>query len=121
MVAFTGELALKLPAPAVSEADVAQLVAVLREAGDWLTAKECAALMGDGVTDRAGRAIASAARPVVVSFPGSKGYKLWQLCTIAEVSHCIATFESQGSEMIKMAVLYRQAFHKRFSGAPEES
>jgi hypothetical protein len=108
-----------VPEPEVSEAEIARLVAVLREAGDWLTAREIAARMGEGVSDRAVRAIASAAAPAVVSFPGSKGYKLWQLCTVAEVSHAIEAIESQGKDMIKRAVLYRQAYHRRWHGAPE--
>ncbi|MBL9187883.1 MAG: hypothetical protein JNK23_10415 [Opitutaceae bacterium] len=114
----TAELPLKLPAPAHSPEEVAALVAVLREAGDWLTAKECAARMPDGTSDRDVRALASAACPQVVSFPGSKGYKLWTLCTVEEINHCIQAFESQGHDMIKRAVVYRQAYHRRFRGAP---
>jgi hypothetical protein len=115
----TDELPLTIPEPKISANEVAQLVAVLELAGDWLTAKEIAARMGDGVSDRTVRMIASASCPAVVSFPGSKGYKLWQLCTIAEITHCIDAFESQGRDMIKRAVLYRQAYHRRFRGAPE--
>lgn len=114
----TAELPLHLPSPEVSAEEVAQLVAVLTEAAGWLTAKEIAAQMGEGVSDRTVRAIASAACPAVVSFPGSRGYKLWQLCEIGEINHCIEAFESQGSDMIKRAVLYRQAYHRRFRGAP---
>jgi hypothetical protein len=115
------ELPLVLPEPDVSPAQVEQLVAVLRAAGGWLTAREIAATMGEGTSDREVRAIASAACPAVVSFPGSKGYKLWQLCTVAEITHAIEAFESQGSDMIKRAVLYRQAYHRRFRGAPGEA
>jgi hypothetical protein len=134
----TDQLALRLPeasGPEVSAAEIAQLIDVLRngwqrarpgeteaerarrESG-WLTAVEIAALIGGEIDDRRVRKIASAARPAVVSFPGSKGYKAWELCTIDEAGHCIETFESQGSEMIKSAVLYRQAYHRRFRGAP---
>lgn len=112
------ELPLTLPEPEISEAEIERLVAVLREAGGWLSAKEIAAKIGADVSDREVRAIASAARPAVVSFPGSKGYKLWQLCTLEEISHCIETFESQGKDMLKSAVLYRQAYHRRFRGSP---
>jgi hypothetical protein len=115
------ELGLTLPAPAISEAEVAMLVKVLREEGAWLTAKEIANRLGMRETDaseRHVRKIASAACPAVVSFPGSKGYKLWELCEVAEINHCIEAFESQGRDMIKRAVLYRQAYHRRFRGAP---
>jgi hypothetical protein len=116
----TDELPLTLPSPEVSADEVAQLVEVLEQAGDWLTAKEIAGRMGDSMSDRSVRQIASAAAPAVVSFPGSKGYKLWRLCTVGEITHCIDAFESQGRDMIKRAVLYRQAYHRRFRGAPEE-
>lgn len=114
----TGELALTLPGPDVSPAEVQQLIAVLHDADGWLGAKEIAARMAHGTTDRDVRAIANAARPAVVSYPGSPGYKLWQLCSLEEVNHCIEAFEHQGKEMIKCGVLYRQAYHKRFRGAP---
>jgi hypothetical protein len=106
------------PAPVASPDEVEQMLAVLRAAGDWMPAKAIAAQMGGGTGDRDVRAIASAACPAVVSFPGSKGYKLWELCTVEEIAHCIDAFESQGRDMIKRAVLYRQAYHRRFRGAP---
>ncbi len=122
----TAELALVLPAPEFSVEEIEALIAVLREgaasalpeARGWLTAKEIAARMAEGTTDRAVRKLASAACPQVVSFPGSPGYKLWQLCTVEEINHCIGAFESQGKDMLKRAVLYRQAYHRRFRGAP---
>lgn len=113
----TAELALVLPAPKVTEEEIARLVGVLKAAGTWLTAAEIAGRMGN-VSDRTVRLIASAACPSVVSFPGSKGYKLWDLCTVPEISHCIEAFESQGRDMIKRAVQYRQAYHRRYRTAP---
>lgn len=133
MIDNTAELPLKLPAPEVSPAEVEQLVAVLQAASKepivtepgkrprkpgWFTAVEIAQRMGDDMTDRNVREIASAACPAVVSFPGSPGYKLWQLCSVEEIDHAIAAFESQGRDMLKRAVLYRQAYHRRFRGAP---
>lgn len=117
MIDGTIELALKLPAPEVTTEEIAQLVAVLDEAGAWMTAKEIAAKIGGETNERSVRAIASAACPAVVSFPGSRGYKLWQLCEVGEIDHCIEAFESQGRDMLKRAVLYRQAYHRRFRGA----
>jgi hypothetical protein len=112
----TGELALKLPAPEVTTEEIANLVGRLRVEGAWMTAAELAAAMGAGMSDRRVRKIASAAAPAVVSYPGSPGYKLWQLCSVEEINHCINALESQGRDMIKRAVLYRQAYHKRFRG-----
>ena len=119
MIDATSELELRLPAPAATPEEVARLVEVLREAGDWLPAKEIAARMAASANERSVRLVASVACPAVVSYPGSKGYKLWQLCTIEEIDRCIEAFESQGRDMIKRAVLYRQAYHRRFRGAPQ--
>ena len=139
MIDGTIELALKLPEPAVSAEDIEQLIGVLDRASKeplivepvkrprqpgWFTAAEIAERMGmeaDESLDQAGRwvrKIASSACPAVVSYPGSPGYKLWQLCTIEEIDHCIEAFESQGRDMLKRSVLYRQAYHRRFRGAP---
>ncbi|ACB76656.1 hypothetical protein [Opitutus terrae] len=142
MIDGTAELGLKLPAPAVTPDEIEQLVAVLDRAAKeptvtepgrrkrppgWLYAEEIAERMGmlaDESLDQAVRwvrKIASAAAPAVVSFPGSPGYKLWQHCTVEEIDHCIEAFESQGRDMIKRAVLYRQAYHRRFRGARQDS
>jgi hypothetical protein len=125
------ELPLKLPEPAVTPAEVEQLVSVLREAGNsqslnprtgrprppgWLTADEIAARMGNDTTDRFVREIASAACPAVVSYPGSPGYKLWKLCSVEEIDHCIEAIESQAKDMLKRAIMYRQAYHSRYRG-----
>ena len=113
----TAELPIALPKPEFSVEEIAALVAVLREAGGWLTAKVIAARMPEGTTDRAVRALASAACPQVVSFPGSPGYQLWQFCTVKEIQHCIRAFESQGKDMMKRALLYERAYHSQFGGA----
>lgn len=105
-------------APEVSPADVERIVAILTDAADWMTAAAIAAKLGEGFTDRHVRKAASAACPVIVSFPGSRGYKLWKLCTVEEIDHCIYAFESQGKDMIRRSVVYRTAYHRHFRGAP---
>lgn len=124
------DLPLQMPAPAVSADAVELLVKILagaeawlkaqeiEDAEGWMTANQIAGQMGDDVTERAVRKVASAAAPAVVSFPGSRGYKLWQLCSVEEINHCIESFESQGKDMFKRAILYRRAYHARFRGAP---
>jgi len=112
-------LGLKTPAPEVNPAEVEMVVKVLRSGAGWLTAREIAAGLGMGefaVAERKVRKIASVAAPRIVSFPGSPGYKLWELCTVAEIDHCIEAFESQGRDMLERAILYRQAYHRRFRG-----
>lgn len=131
----TVELALKMPEPEISPDQIQRLLAVLfalsetppplepgerpRQPG-WFTAAEIASRIGD-VTDRHVRKVASAARPAVVSYPGSPGYKLWQHCSIEEISHCIDSFDSQVRDMVKGSLLYRRAYHKRFRGAPGQT
>jgi hypothetical protein len=122
MIDNTLDLGLKLPAPAVTPEQVAQLVAVLHEGPadktdwtGWMTADQIAAIMEKG-TERKVRKIASAAAPTIVSYPGSPGYKLWAACTVEEINHAIASFEAQAKDMIKRANVYRQAYHRRFRG-----
>ena len=55
---------------------------------------------------------------MIVSFPGSPGYKLWANCSVEEINHAIEAFESQARDMIKRANLFRRAYHRRFRGAP---
>ena len=111
--------AVKTPRPVVDPAEVEQLEKVLRTAGGWMTAKEIVTACGireSTSAERHVRAVASAAAPRVVSFPGSPGYRLWQFCTAEELNHCIEAFEAQGREMIRRAHLYRMAYHRRFRG-----
>ncbi len=117
----THQLALDLrtPAPAVSMDDVRHLVTVLREADQRLSAAQICEVMFGVVTEsqkRKVRAIASAARPRVVSFPGSPGYALWEWCTIDEIRHAIEAMEEQGQGMIKDANVYRVALHRGIRG-----
>jgi hypothetical protein len=135
------ELDLSLPAPAISPEDVEKLLQVLRSPEKviadavatlserdqqrlkrgWLTAREIAGQMFGQETETAQRrvrAIASAARPAVVSFPGSLGYNLWERCTLEEINNGIESLESQGKDMIRQANVYRMAYHRRFRGRP---
>lgn len=119
---MTGQAELPLrhsAAPEVSIADVERLVKVLSNAGKQLTASEIALQVYGLVTEdnkRKIRAVAAAARPRIVSFPGSPGYKLWEACTIEEINHCIETFNSSGREALKIAVTYSLALHRRYRG-----
>lgn len=108
-------LGLSLPAPEVSLEDVARLISILKKSETSMTAAEIAERMYGTVTEtlkRKVRAIASAARPRSVSFPGSNGYTLIERCTIEEIRHGINALESQGKSMIKDANLYRVAYHR---------
>lgn len=110
------------PTPVVDTDDVRALVEGLRRCPaepkrrGWKTADELAAYLQDGWTDRKVRATARAAAPAIVSFPGSPGYKLWADCTVEEIDHAINAFDSQAKDMAARAMLYRNAYHRRFRG-----
>ena len=108
------ELSMRTPAPKVTPDQIARVVAELGFKGTWMTADELAIALG--MNDRKVRAIADAAMPQIVSFPGSPGYRLFQHCTVAEITRCIDAFQSQGRDMLKRAVLYSTAYHRRLRG-----
>ena len=108
------------PAPAVTADEVQRLVEILRSTGAWMTRRELASVFGgEEIADRKIRAIAEVAAPVVVSWPGSPGYRHWDACTVAEISHCIDAFESSGKKQFQRAHVYRRAYHQRFRAAVE--
>jgi hypothetical protein len=109
--------AVKTPAPAIKPEDVQRLVSTLKRQSTWQTARDLAALLyGKDCTpntERKIRAIASAAAPVVVSYPGSPGYRHFDHCTMEELNNCTNAFHSQGRDMFARAVLYSKAIHRR--------
>lgn len=100
-------------APAAQPADVARVAAILAARGA-LTAAEIAAALGWPAGEnskRKVRAIARAARPGIVSFPNSDGYKLWEQCTVDEIERCIAAFDSAIRENTASKMLYLNRLH----------
>ena len=63
------------------------------------------------------RAIASAGRPRIVSFPGSNGYNLLERCSEEDLRHGITAIRTQSSAMHRDADLYQSAFDRRFPPA----
>lgn len=111
------ELGLATPAPKVTQEQVKRVVAVLAQAGRWMTRREICAALGEGESaERWVRLVAAACAPRIVSFPGSKGYALWQHCTVDEILHTIEAFDSQGRDMIRRGNIYRQALHRGMRG-----
>lgn len=100
----------------VSAEEVERLVNILTDSGGWLTAREIAARIGPPANERTIRAAANAACPAVISYPGSPGYRLMSTCTVEEINHSIAAFQSQGTEMLKRANLIARAYHRRSFG-----
>ncbi|EIP99494.1 hypothetical protein OpiT1DRAFT_04012 [Opitutaceae bacterium TAV1] len=105
--------AITTPTPAATPGDVERLACVLRAADGWLTAGEIVLRLDHSMSERAIRAAASAAVPEVISFPGSPGYRHFSRCTVDEIQRCIDTLRSQGTEMLKRAVIIQRALHNR--------
>lgn len=114
------------PTPEIDTEDVGTLVDGLKRCPadpkkkGWKTAEDVAAFLvrcgSEGWNERKVRATARVAAPVIVSYPGSPGYKLWADCKVEEIDHAINAFESQAKDMTARAMLYRSAYHRRFRG-----
>jgi hypothetical protein len=102
-------------APAASIDDVEWLVTLLDGKG-WKTAAQLEELSGGLKNDRKIRAIGRAAAPVIVSYPGSPGYKLWAECTVDEIHHCLNAWESQIRDNTVRRAIYERAYHTKFRG-----
>lgn len=102
-------------APVASQEEVEWLFFLLKGRG-WRTAAQLEAAACGTKNDRKIRAIARAAAPGIVSYPGSPGYKLWEECTVEEINHCLNAWESQIRDNTLRRHLYEQAYHTRFSG-----
>lgn len=96
-------------APEASAEDVQKVVLILQLNGQ-LTAGEIAVKMGLEPTEnskRKVRAIARAARPGIVSFPNSNGYKLWEQCTVEEIRICVAHWRSVERDAAQTVMLFQ--------------
>jgi hypothetical protein len=112
-----GELCFDEPsvAPVATAEEVEWLVDMLKGKG-WLTAAKLEAIAQGTKNDRKIRAIARAAAPGIVSYPGSPGYKLWSECTMEEINHCLNAWDSQIRDNTARRMLYSRAYHSRFRG-----
>jgi hypothetical protein len=103
------ELSLDAPAPA-DLAEVARLVGWLYESGDrWVPAKDISGALS--LTDRQIRHLAASSGGLVVSSPGSPGYKHVRHCDPEEVKAITARLEHQAKLMAERASSIRKAFH----------
>ena len=104
----------------IAPEDVERLVNALVAAGEPMTAGRLAVFLFAVDTEgnrRRVRAIASAGRPRIVSFPGSNGYELLERCSEEELRHGIAAIRTQSSAMHRDADLYQGACDRRFPRA----
>lgn len=75
--------------------DPRELVAALTTSGKWMSADILAKSLGQ--SERGIRALASAARPHVIS--GQNGYRATSCASAAEIQHFAAWMRSQANEM----------------------
>jgi hypothetical protein len=107
------ELALHAPPPPDLE-EVARLSGWLHGAGDrWVKASEISAALG--ITDRQIRHLATSSGGIIVSSPGSPGYKHVRHCDPEEVSAITGRLEHQAKLMGNRAREIRLAFHRAAS------
>lgn len=103
------ELSLDAPTPA-DLADVARLASWLYQSGDrWIPSKEITDALD--LTERQIRNLASSSAGIIVSSPGSPGYKHVRHCDPEEIKTITARLEHQAKLMGQRAGAIRSAFH----------
>lgn len=107
--------AVDTPVPQVMAAHVRGLLAVLKRLARWAKGDELAREMASNGRnwERKVRRIASVARPVVVSYPGSPGYCHLDAVTDEELAHCVAAHRAVSKDHAFSADLYQAALDKR--------
>lgn len=68
------------------------------------------------MSERIVRACARKARPRIVSYPGSRGYRLWEDCTTKDLHSCMDGFRRQRDDMDESYLIYTRAFHGGYKG-----
>lgn len=107
------EMSFDAPAPA-DLADVARIVGWLYAAGDrWVPAREIATSLD--LSDRQIRHLAASSHGLIVSSPGSPGYKHVRHCDPDEVVAITGRLEHQAKLMGDRAREIRLAFHRAAS------
>ena len=103
------ELSLEAPAPA-DLADVARLAGWLYQSGDrWISAREISSSLD--ISDRQIRHLATSSGGIIVSSPGSPGYKHIRHCDPDEIKAITTRLEHQAKLMSERACSIRRAFH----------
>jgi hypothetical protein len=108
MVALDEQLPLSFVRDAKPEADLARLIAVLREHG-WLTRDALGRLTG--WPERYLRALAEAAPDQIVR--GQKGFNLIELADETEILRAAEAQISQGKKMIRCGCRWKRLLHAR--------
>ena len=103
-------------APVATVEDVEKIVGILA-CSIQLTAAEICRELGWVINEnnkRKVRAIARAARPGIVSFPNSNGYKLFRNCTVEEIRSCVNHWRSVEKDAAQTWKLFQDAMYVNF-------
>lgn len=107
-------------APSATVGEVQAIVRILQaEGGKWMKASAIARKLGwkqDENRKRKVRAIARAARPGIVSYPSSPGYKLLADCTLDEINIAVSAWDVVIRDATGSKLLMLQALHSRTVG-----
>lgn len=112
--------------PRIDPGEIARMCLVLEGAG-WLTAEHVALVLApdpdlelDPSTNsiqpsesakRRIRAIANASEGRILSYPGSKGYRLTKEATVEEIATATAKLRHQANEMLQRALEIDRVYH----------
>jgi hypothetical protein len=117
-------------APEVSAEEIARAFEIL-QGRDWMTAEEIALAMfhptlAQSIAKSGGlrysasesdkrkvRAIANASDGRILSYPGSKGYKLTREATVEEIQNATAKLRHQAGEMHQRALEIDRVYHAK--------
>ncbi len=95
------------PAPPAGEID--RLCDYLATRDGWTTAREITAAID--LTDRQIRNLARHHRHLILSAPGTPGYKLIKRASLEEINRTAAKLKSQAREMLAGYVLLKKVAH----------
>jgi hypothetical protein len=111
-------------APKATPAQVDRMINELRRAKRSMLAAELAVILFGKDTETAKRrvrAVAKAAKPRIVSFPGSDGYDLFARVKIDDLWRCVAELEDAAKTLLAEAAMYRRALHAGYRGEPGDN
>lgn len=97
------------PAVVVPPGEIDRLLVFLAGRVAWTTAKEITAALQ--LTDRQIRQLARDNRHLILSGPGSPGYKLISDATLEEINHTADRLRSQARDMLAGSIRLRKVAH----------
>lgn len=107
--ATQSEMALHLPAPVVTAAEIDAVCTYLR-GRSWVKAKQLETDLG--LDDRKIRVVAEHSDGRILSSPGSPGYRLFTVDALGDADLCASRHESQAKRQLQRAAQIRRRFHQ---------